>query len=62
MKLAVEFPSVVYREGGDAVWKLAQATEQIGYDEIDMFDHVVMGYPTDTRDAPRYPPKMPIMY
>jgi probable F420-dependent oxidoreductase len=61
MKLAVEFPSVVYREGGDAVWKLGQAIEQIGFDEIDMFDHVVMGYPTDTRDAPRYPPKMPIM-
>jgi probable F420-dependent oxidoreductase len=61
MKLAVEFPSVVYREGGEAVWKLAQAIERIGFDEIDMFDHVVMGYPTATRDAPRYPPKMPIM-
>lgn len=61
MKLSVEFPSVVYREGGEAVARLAQAIERIGFDQIDMFDHVVMGYPTPTRDAPRYPPKMPIM-
>ena len=61
MKLSVEFPSVAYREGGDAVIRLAQAIESIGYDELDMFDHVIMGYPTHTREAPRYPPQMPII-
>ena len=61
MKLAVEFPSVAYREGAEGVVKLAQGIEAIGYDQIDMFDHVVMGYPTDTREAPIYPPRMPIM-
>ncbi|MDH3643508.1 MAG: LLM class F420-dependent oxidoreductase [Gammaproteobacteria bacterium] len=61
MKLSVEFPSVAYREGPEAVVRLARAIEDIGYDQLDMFDHVVMGYPTDTRAAPIYPPQMPIM-
>ncbi len=61
MKLAVEFPSVSYREGAEGVVKLAKAIEAIGYDQLDMFDHVVMGYPTDTRVAPIYPPQMPIL-
>ena len=61
MKLSVEFPSVAYREGPEAVRKLARAIEDIGYDQLDMFDHVLMGYPTDTRPAPMYPPQMPIM-
>jgi probable F420-dependent oxidoreductase len=61
MKLSVEFPSVAYREGPDGVKKLAAAIERIGYDQLDMFDHVLMGYPTDTRPAPMYPPKMPII-
>ena len=61
MKISVEFPSVVYREGSDGVLKLARAIESIGYDELDMFDHVVMGYPTETRKAPIYPPQMPIL-
>ena len=61
MKLAVEFPSVAYREGGAGVVRLAQGIEEIGYDQIDMFDHVIMGFPTETREAPIYPPKMPIM-
>ena len=61
MKLAVEFPSVSYREGADGVIRLAKAIEDIGYDQLDMFDHVVMGYPTDTRVAPIYPPQMPIL-
>ena len=52
MKLAVEFPSVSYRWGPEGVIKLARAVEQIGFDQLDMFDHVVMGYPTDTRPAP----------
>jgi probable F420-dependent oxidoreductase len=61
MKLAVEFPSVAYREGPAAIIQLAKAIEEIGYDQLDMFDHVVMGYPTSSRSAPMYPPKMPIM-
>jgi alkanesulfonate monooxygenase SsuD/methylene tetrahydromethanopterin reductase-like flavin-dependent oxidoreductase (luciferase family) len=61
MKLSVEFPSVSYKWGPGGIIKLAQAVEQIGFDQLDMFDHVVMGYPTDTRAAPIYPPQMPIM-
>jgi hypothetical protein len=53
MKLTVEFPSVSYREGPQAVRRLARTVEQIGYDHIDVFDHVVMGYPvTGARPAP----------
>ena len=61
MRLSVEFPSVAYREGPEAIVRLAKAIEDIGYDQLDMFDHVVMGYPTDTRPVPMYPPEMPIM-
>ncbi|MEM8767029.1 MAG: LLM class F420-dependent oxidoreductase [Pseudomonadota bacterium] len=61
MKLSVEFPSVAYREGPEGVSRLAKAIEDIGYDQLDMFDHVVMGFPTDNRPAPMYPPEMPIM-
>ena len=41
--------------------RLARAIEQIGYDGIDMFDHVVMGYPIDGRPVGPYPPTMPIL-
>ncbi|MEE2874953.1 MAG: LLM class F420-dependent oxidoreductase [Chloroflexota bacterium] len=61
MKLAVEFPNVIYREGPDAVAKLAQAIEEIGFDQLDMFDHVVMGHPTDDRPAMAYPSNMPVL-
>lgn len=61
MKFAVEFPSISYREGPGAVIKLARELERIGFDQIDMFDHVVMGYPTESRPAPMYPPEMPIL-
>jgi|SRR4051794_16184184 len=61
MKLSVEFPSVAYREGPDRVVELAKSIEQIGYDDLAMFDHVVMGYSTATRKAPMYPPQMPIL-
>jgi probable F420-dependent oxidoreductase len=61
MKLAVEFPSVSYREGRSGVLRLARAIEEIGFDQLDMFDHVVMGHPTATRPAPVYPPQMPIL-
>jgi probable F420-dependent oxidoreductase len=61
MKLSVEFPSVAYREGPDGVTRIARAIEQIGYDHIDVFDHVVMGYPIDGRPPGPYPATMPIL-
>ena len=61
MKLSVEFPSVAYREGPAGVLRLARAIEEIGYDHIDIFDHVVMGYPVDGRPPGPYTPTMPIV-
>lgn len=61
MKLTVDFPSVAFREGPAKVLELGRALEEIGYDEIAVFDHVVMGYPTEDRKGPRYPPEMPIL-
>ena len=61
MKLAVEFPSVMYREGPEAVARLATAIEEIGFDQLDIFDHVVMGHPTEDRNESPYPAHMPIL-
>ncbi|MFT5394230.1 MAG: alkanesulfonate monooxygenase SsuD, partial [Gammaproteobacteria bacterium] len=61
MKLAVEFPSVAYREGPQGVARLAQAIESIGYDQLDIFDHVVMGFPSPGRAPSHYSAKMPIL-
>lgn len=61
MKLSVEFPSVVSREGPEQVVALARGIEAAGYDDLAVFDHVVMGYETATRPAPIYPTKMPIL-
>ncbi len=61
MKISVDFPSVAYREGPAKVAELARAIEAIGYDDLAMFDHVIMGYPTDDRPAPIYPSQMPIL-
>jgi len=61
MKISVEFPSVAYREGPAQLIALAKAIESIGYDDLAMFDHVVMGYPTASRRAPMYPSQMPIL-
>ena len=61
MKLAVEFPSVVYREGPAGVAHLVREIERIGFDQLDMFDHVVMGLPTGGRSRGPYPPQMPIL-
>ena len=61
MKLSVEFPSVAYREGPEGVLRLARAIEQIGYDHVDVFDHVVMGFPLDGRPPGPYNPAMPIL-
>ncbi|MGI9598801.1 MAG: LLM class F420-dependent oxidoreductase [Acidimicrobiales bacterium] len=61
MKIAVVFPSVMYREGAEGIQRLVRGIEEIGYNELAMFDHVVMGHPTETRRAPYYSPTMPIM-
>lgn len=61
MKLAVEFPSVSHREGPKMVARMAQGIEEIGYDHIDIFDHVVMGYDVEGRGKSLYSPKMPIL-
>lgn len=61
MKLSVDYPSVAFREGPAKVLELGKAIEDIGYDEIAVFDHVVMGFPTNDRPAPMYPPKMPVL-
>jgi probable F420-dependent oxidoreductase len=61
MRLSVEFPSVSYRWGAGAVFDLARAVEEAGYDEIDMFDHVTMGHPVEGRPAGPYPSNMPIL-
>jgi len=61
IKLAVEFPSVSYREGPEGVRRFARTLEQIGYDHIDVFDHVVMGHPMDGRPPGPYNAQMPIL-
>jgi probable F420-dependent oxidoreductase len=61
MKISVEFPSVSYREGPEGVLRLARAIESIGYDHIDIFDHVVMGYPIEGRAPGLYNPEIPIL-
>ncbi|MDA1002952.1 MAG: TIGR03619 family F420-dependent LLM class oxidoreductase, partial [Chloroflexi bacterium] len=61
MKLAVEFPNVIYREGPAGVAALARAIEQAGYDQLDMFDHVVMAHPMEGEPRGPYPSNMPIL-
>ena len=61
MKLSVEFPSVSYREGPAAVLKMGKAIEEIGYDHVDIFDHVVMGHPMEGRPPGPYNAAMPII-
>ena len=61
LKLSVEFPSVSYREGPEGVRRFGQGLEQIGYDHIDVFDHVVMGHPMDGRPPGPYNAQMPIL-
>jgi probable F420-dependent oxidoreductase len=61
MKLSVDFPSIAYREGPARLVEMTEAIEAIGYDDIAVFDYVVMGYATDSRPAPPYPTRMPIL-
>jgi probable F420-dependent oxidoreductase len=61
MKLTVEFPSVSYREGPEAVRRFARGVEEIGFDHVDVFDHVVMGYPMEGRPPGPYAAQMPIL-
>ncbi|MFV0257205.1 MAG: LLM class F420-dependent oxidoreductase [Acidimicrobiales bacterium] len=61
MKLSVTVPSVAAQEGPGALADFGRAVEEIGYDDLSVYDHVVMGYPTDTRPGPMYPPQMPII-
>ncbi|MCY3569511.1 MAG: LLM class F420-dependent oxidoreductase [Chloroflexi bacterium] len=61
MKLTVEFPSVIHRDGPDEIARLATAIEGIGYDEIDIFDHVINGYPIEGRAPAPYPATMPLL-
>ena len=61
MKLTIEFPSVSYREGPEAVRRFARTAEQIGFDHIDIFDHVVMGHPMPGRPPGPYNAAMPIL-
>jgi probable F420-dependent oxidoreductase len=61
MKLSVEFPSVSYREGPEGVRRFARTLERIGYDHIDVFDHVIMGHPMEGRPPGPYNAAMPIL-
>ena len=61
MKLAVEFASVSYREGPAMVARLAKGIEEIGYDQLDVFDHVVMGHDMEGRGKSHYAATMPIL-
>ena len=61
MKISVEFPSVVHREGPAAMASLARAIEDAGYDDIAMFDYVAIGFATDSRPEPPYPATSPML-
>jgi hypothetical protein len=51
--VAVEFPLAAQRWGTDAVLELARAIEDVGYDEIDLFEHVTVGHPIPGRSETR---------
>lgn len=61
MRLAVEFPSVFYREGAAGVTQLVQGVEALGYEQLDVFDHVTMAFPLEGRSGGPYPANMPIL-
>lgn len=61
MKLAVQFPSVFYRSGPAGLTALVQGVERLGYDQVDMFDHVTMAHPRAGRAGGPYPANMPLL-
>ena len=61
MTLAVEFPAVSYREGPTMVARMAKGIEDIGYDQLDIYDHVIMGYDIEGRDKSYYTAQMPVL-
>jgi probable F420-dependent oxidoreductase len=58
VKTAVEFPLAVHRWGRGAAMELARAIEEIGYDEIDLFEHVTVGLAMPTRPAGNAAPEL----
>jgi probable F420-dependent oxidoreductase len=50
VRIVVEFLLAPHRWGPCAALELAQAIEAIGYDEIDLFEHVTVGLPIPGRD------------
>ena len=61
MKFSVTFPSVMYRDGPQSITRLIRAIEDIGFHEMNVLDHVVMGYAVQGRDKPIYPAQMPLL-
>ena len=61
MKLAVQFASVFHRQGPGAITALVQGIEQLGYDQVDMFDHVTMAHSVEGERAGPYPATMPLL-
>jgi probable F420-dependent oxidoreductase len=53
MRIVVEFPLTPHRWGSGAVLELAKQVEAIGYDEIDLFEHVTVGQPLPGRTESR---------
>jgi probable F420-dependent oxidoreductase len=53
VKMAVEFPTNPLRLGDDATLTLAREIEALGYDQIDLMDHVTVGLPTPGREETR---------
>jgi probable F420-dependent oxidoreductase len=58
--LSIDFPNPAYQEGPGKVEQLLRAIEAIGFDDLAVFDHVVMAHATETRPS-RYPADMPIL-
>jgi probable F420-dependent oxidoreductase len=53
MHTAVEFHPASHTWGSDTILMLARAIEEIGYDQIDLFDHVTVGLPSPDRRESR---------
>jgi probable F420-dependent oxidoreductase len=60
VKLSVDLPGAACREGPGKVEELARAIESIGFDDLAVFDHVVMAHATETRPS-QFPARIPIL-